>query len=37
MRVKVRQYTRIRLGQQECVGAHTRRWPKPKQLTLPFS
>lgn len=36
MKVTVRQYPRIRFGRQECVRAHTRRWPRPRQLKLPI-
>ena len=34
--VFVREYERERFGRRERVATHTRRWPKPRQLTLPF-
>lgn len=36
-RVHVRSYERIRNGRDEQVIAHTRRFPKPRQMTFNFS
>ena len=36
-RVFVRRYNRIRNGRDEQVIAHTRRYPKPQQMTFNFS
>ncbi len=36
MEVHVSEYTRMRFGKREYVISHTRRWPKPRQLTLPL-
>jgi hypothetical protein len=35
--VFVRAYSRIRFGRREYVCAHTRRWPKPRQMAFQFS
>jgi hypothetical protein len=35
-RVKVKSYDRYRNGRDEHVNAHTRRFPKPRQMTLNF-
>ena len=35
--VHVRAYQRLRFGKREDVRKHTRRFPKPKQLTFHFS
>ena len=35
--VPVRSYFRVRFGKQENVREHTRRFPKPRQMTFNFS